>query len=58
MKNTEPCFAIVRVDGDRKTIKVIVWSLEKAESEVERLNELNEDKGCWYFWEPTRAERR
>jgi hypothetical protein len=55
-------FAIVRIDEgysavaleNRITVKEIVWSLEEAEAEVARLNELNGSKGCRYFWQTTR----
>ena len=55
-------FAIVRIDEEysavalenRITVKEIVWSLEEAEAEVARLNELNGSKGCRYFWQTTR----
>ncbi len=36
------------------TVKEIVTSVEQAEAEVERLNNLNADKGVRYFWQPTR----
>lgn len=59
-------FAIVRVDGNIDiseepsnliVVKNVVWSEETAESEVARLNRLNADKGCVYFWTITRVER-
>jgi hypothetical protein len=60
-------FAIVRLDLgdaeprrlDRKwiTIKEIVPSMEAAEKEVLRLNKLNADKNCIYYWEITRLVR-
>jgi hypothetical protein len=54
--------AIVRIDEfdssvtleDMITVKDVVWSIEQAEAEVSRLNELNESKGCRYFWQTTR----
>ena len=54
--------AIVRIDEfdssvtleDIITVKEVVWSIEQAEGEVSRLNELNESKGCRYFWQTTR----
>ena len=58
-------YAIVRLDEfqddtakleNRVTIKKIVWSQSTAQSEVERLNTLNADKGCRYFWQTTRVE--
>jgi hypothetical protein len=36
------------------TIKEVVLDLGEAEREVERLNRLNESKGCRYFWQGTR----
>jgi hypothetical protein len=63
MKN-EPAFAIIRIDTyperdeDRFYITRIVWDEETAGAEVERLNELNADKGCRYFWQATRAALR
>ena len=35
------------------TIKEVVLDLEVARREVERLNALNADKGCRYFWQDT-----
>ena len=35
------------------TVKEIVLSAEEAQREVGRLNLLNKDKGCRYFWEGT-----
>ena len=34
------------------------FSKEEAELEVQRLNALNEDKACRYFWRVVRIERR
>jgi len=36
------------------TVKEIVTTKESAEAEVERLNKLNGEKGCRYFWQQTR----
>lgn len=36
------------------TIKKIVASIEAAREEVERLNELNGNEGCRYYWQHTR----
>lgn len=72
MKNTEPAFAIIRLDPPSLyqgpsgpasgviqwlTVKEIVWTIEEAEEEVRRLNELNAGKGCVYFWQGTRVCR-
>lgn len=60
-KRNTPVYAVVRIDENLSetlenciTIKEIVWSIEEAESEVARLNELNQSKGCRYFWQHTR----
>ncbi len=64
MKDVEPAYAIVRVDHDsptdeeRFTVRRIVWDEQLAESEVRRLSEVNADKGCAYFWQYTRVDRR
>ena len=56
-------YAIVRIDEfddssatleDMISVKEVVWSIEQAEAEVSRLNELNESKRCRYFWQTTR----
>ena len=36
------------------TVKEVVTSDEEAEREVKRLNQLNANKYCWYFWTGTR----
>lgn len=57
-------FAIVRIDEfqdesvameNRVTVKQIVWSESEARAEVDRLNRLNAQKGCRYFWQTTRV---
>ena len=60
-KRNTPVYAVVRIDENLSetlenciTIKEIVWTIEEAESEVARLNELNRSKGCRYFWQHTR----
>jgi hypothetical protein len=40
---------------NRIAVKRVVWDQATAESEVERLNRLNADKGCEYFWQVTRV---
>ena len=63
MKNQKQVFAVIRIDefmtgtavaDNGITIKEIVPTQQTAESEVERLNQLNKDKGCRYFWQATR----
>jgi hypothetical protein len=64
MRNADPAFAVLRVDPDirrdedRVTVKEVVWSINDAQNEVDRLNHVNADKGCLYFWTPTRVVRR
>ena len=60
--------SVVRVDDlqlepgrsidDATTIKGILPTLEKAQAEVARLNELNADKDCHYFVQYTRYFHR
>jgi hypothetical protein len=51
-------FVVIRVDefeGDERiTIKEVVTTREVAEREVDRLNQINGEKDCWYFWEQSR----
>ena len=53
-------FAVVRFDADatdpemQVTVKELVHELDSAVAEVERLNRLNAQKGCRYFWQATR----
>jgi len=55
-----PVYAIVRLDLDvvapdlAVAIKEVVPTLQDAEAEVQRLNLLNSDKHCRYFWRATR----
>jgi hypothetical protein len=65
-----PVFAVIRLDHSFAdlsqsagatpqaavivTVKEIVTTREAAEAEVERLNKLNAEKGCRYFWQQTR----
>ena len=57
---SEHVYAIVRLDSFKEssensvTVKEIVSTQAMAEAEVERLNELNADKHCKYFWQVTR----
>ena len=45
------------LDRNLVTIKKLVRSREIAEQEVDRLNKLNSDKGCDYYFQITRLER-
>jgi hypothetical protein len=67
---TTPVYAVIRLDHDLRdlsssggatpqasvifTVKEVLLSQERAEAEVERLNKLNSEKGCRYFWQYTR----
>ena len=57
---SEHVYAIVRFDRfvqsseDSFTVKEIVGTRAIAESEVKRLNEVNAEKDCTYFWQTTR----
>jgi hypothetical protein len=64
-KEYQHVYGIIRVDQFRGlvepeklpltiTVKKIVREYETAKAEVERLNKLNSDKGCIYFWQVTR----
>jgi hypothetical protein len=62
VKEADPAYAVVRVDLATKddearfTVRKIVWTEELAETEVRRLQELNADKDCRYFWQYTRVD--
>jgi hypothetical protein len=66
--NYEQAFAIVRLDTSEGvdigsvfeaiTVEKVVWTRAVAESEVTRLNRLNEGEGVVYFWKFTRVEQR
>ena len=56
-------YTVIRVDAfhdptlpleNRITVKEVVSSLGAAESDVARLNALNESTGSRYFWQMTR----
>jgi hypothetical protein len=55
-----PVYAIVRLELDAAApdlavaIKEVVPTLQDAEDEVQRLNLLNSEKNCRYFWRATR----
>jgi hypothetical protein len=62
-KEREEVFAILRHDelqgsdapiDERVTVKEVVASVELAVQEVARLNELNNGKGCTYWYQQTR----
>lgn len=67
-RGAEQLYAVVRFDhqnGDALsrlmddpgmyiTVKEILPTLDDAEREVQRLNALNAEKGCTYFWQVTR----
>jgi hypothetical protein len=59
-KPREHVYAIVRFDRFQEvseqsfTVKEVVGTQAIAESEVRRLNEINADKECTYFWQTTR----
>lgn len=64
-KKYQHIYAIMRYETDadekvpidlRVTVKKVVVDAHYAESEVKRLNELNKDKGCYYFYQLTRFE--
>ncbi len=68
-KTTEPCFVVLRTDEawenlrgvthpEEVTVKLVAWTAEDANEHVERLNRLNQDKGCRYHWVTSRALRR
>ena len=69
-KPSTPAYAVIRLDHQLRnlsssggatpeasvivTVKEVLLSQERAEAEVERLNKLNSEKGCRYFWQYTR----
>jgi hypothetical protein len=62
-KYEAPVFAIVRIDFDMSlenaiTVTKVDWSMETAQAEVARLNELNKGRNCTYLWQTTRLEKR
>ena len=65
VNDVDPGYAIIRLDldpiyseEDRYTVKRVMWSEVEAAAEVARLNEVNADKNCRYFWQYTRVDRR
>jgi hypothetical protein len=64
-KQMQHVYAIVRCEADdypnpdpaaRITVKKIVWTEDRAEAEVVRLNALGAEKGVRYFVQMTRLE--
>jgi hypothetical protein len=63
-KEREEVYAILRFDAfhasaatrpeDTVTVKEVVRSIETAEAEVNRLNEVNGDENVRYWWQQTR----
>ncbi len=60
-------YAIIRIDEfhgetaswpNRVTVKEILWDEEEAKKEVDRLNRLNAQKDCQYFFQMTRLVER
>ena len=59
MREKLQVYAVIRIDEfdsveDSVAVTAILPTLEEAISEVARLNELNKDKGAYYFWRTTR----
>lgn len=54
---TEPAHSDQAIE-QRITATCAFWSKEEAEAEVDRLNRINQDKGCVYFWEVARLSCR
>ena len=62
-KSRRQVYAVIRIDGflsddtpleHRVVVKEIVSSLEPAQAEVQRLDELSSDQRMAYFWQTTR----
>jgi hypothetical protein len=59
-------FVVIRIDEfmakysveDQIAAVKAYWNPEDAQQEVERLNKLNGDKGCHYFWQVVRIEKK
>lgn len=64
----QPAYAVLRFDDylgevehhleERVTVVKVVLTVEEAEAEVARLNELNASKGSRYVWQTTRLATR
>lgn len=56
-----PAFCVLRLDEgqgpieERIAVTKVVFDLKLAKTEVDRLNEVNADKSCRYFWLPSRT---
>jgi hypothetical protein len=66
-KEKEHVLVVVRIDKFHdpstpveNTISVtkVFWTVEEAEAEVKRMNDLNGSKGCLYFWRTGRLQPR
>lgn len=62
MKGYQLAFAIVRVNSSpsndvRISVKSVIFDFAEVQQEVDRLNSLNQVKGCLYFWTPTRVKQ-
>jgi hypothetical protein len=64
-KKFQHIYAVVRYETDadentpidlRVTVKKVVVDPHHAEEEVKRLNNLNKEKNCYYFYQVTRFE--
>jgi hypothetical protein len=62
MRKKDQVFAIIREDKDvldvqqKVTVVKVVVDQDVADSEVQRLNEVNKDKACEYWWQATRID--
>jgi len=65
MRAPTQAYAIIRIDEfqdtdvslqNKVTVKKVVWNQGLACQETDRLNQLNKDKGCVYFWQATRVD--
>lgn len=63
MKPQKQVYAVLRYDDfqssatsieNRISVVRVVLDEETAKEEVQRLNDLNSEKGCRYFWQATR----
>jgi hypothetical protein len=65
----ETAYVVLRLDGLHRdripddpdvyvTAKEVYWTVEEAVSEVERLNHVNAEMDCLYWWQGVRVKRR